>query len=312
MMNEEEIIELINSIPLDLRAEIVIADIISSGFDATEIFVRPVGLFERRFQKDILGVQVMDLTSHQKAIVVNASREGLYDMLPQTIMHNPPGKGASAFKSVGDMVDDYKRRIAEEMEARTFFMIYEIEFYKQRIANAIHEQHISEAISYSMNDEEILSYWRLPALFDKRQKGILFYLFPLFHRIRGSVKYMMEVYELILRQKVLITRTDNLKLLHFNNDKVRLGSIALSRDSVLGNSFQYHYPSFKITVQQLAKEHFYDFLPASTNWKIIEKLNDYFVPVFCESEIEIEKKKTAWRLDPNQKNESRLGYSSVV
>ncbi|MEO8088297.1 MAG: type VI secretion system baseplate subunit TssG, partial [Bacteroidota bacterium] len=254
----------------------------------------------------------IDFKEGKQAVFVRTSREGIYDMLPQLLFHHRPAKDSNAFKNVRSMVDEYKARVEEEKEARNFFMVYEIEFYRQRVANAMQERNLAEAVSYSMSDSQIVEYWKLPSFFSNRQKGILFYLLPLFHKIRGSVDYMREVYSLILQIKVDISRSNNLPLLKFDNDKLRLGKITLSLDSVIGDSFHYSFPSFVITIQQLEQEYFYDFLPGERNWKIIEKLNDYFVPVFCETEIHIDKKTVRWTLSEGNKNESRLGYSSVL
>ena len=312
-MNEEGVIAFINDIPLDLRAEVVIADIMNSGYHATDLFIKPVGLFQRRFHKDILSTEVVEFNNLQKAVFVNTSRESLYDMLPQSLFHNPPVKGSkAAFKGVKDMVDEYRRRVVEEEESRKFFMIYEIEFYRQRIANAMQERNLAEAISYSMDDKEILSYWRLPELFDNRQKGILFYLFPVFHKIRGSIEYMKEVYQLILQQQINIVRSDKMEMMEYDDSALTLGNMVLSANSILGNSYPYYYPSFQINIGHLPKTFFYDYLPGGKCLRMIEKLNEYFVPVFCESEINIETVKNKWMLSVEDKNESRLSYSMYI
>lgn len=311
-MSGEEIISMINELPLDLRVEIVVSDIIASGFDIDELLINPIGIFERRFNKDIVNASPIEFEGSKQAVLVKTSREGIYDMLPQLLFHHRPAKSSNAFKNVRNMVDEYKARVEEEREARNFFMVYEIEFYRQRVANAMQERNLAEAVSYSMNDSQIVEYWKLPSFFSNRQKGILFYLLPLFHKIRGSIAYMKEVYSLILQTNVEIARSKSLPLLSYNNDKIRLGKITLSLDSIIGNGFQYPYPSFVITVLQLEQEDFYDFLPGGKNWKIIEKLNEYFVPAFCESEIIIDKKTVRWTLNDGHRNESRLGYSSVL
>ncbi len=311
-MNEESIISIIGELPLDLRVEIVVSDIIASGFDVDDLLINPIGIFQRRFNKDIESVELIEFKNNKQAVLVSTTREGIYDMLPQLLFHCRPAKDSNAFKNVRNMVEEYKARVEEEKEARKFFMVYEIEFYRQRVANAIQERNLAEAVSFSMSDSQIVEYWKLPSFFSNRQKGILFYLLPLFHKIRGSVDYMKEVYGLILQKKVDVSRSKNSKVLCYNNDDLRLGNIALSVNSVIGDSFPYHYPSFVITIEELEKEYFYDFLPGGKNWKIIEKLNDYFVPVFCETEIYIDKKKVKWILREGNKNESRLGYSSVL
>lgn len=311
-MNEKEVVDFISEIPLDLRAEVVIADIIGSGYSATDLFIKPLGLFQRRFHKDILSTEVVEFNNLQKAVFVNTSRESLYDMLPQSLFHNPPAKGSKPFKGVKEMVDEYRKRVVEEEESRKFFMIYEIEFYRQRIANAMHERNLSEAVSYSMDDKEILSYWRLPAIFDNRQKGILFYLFPVFHKIRGSLTYMKEVYQLILQQEINIERSDKMQMVQYDNTGLTLGKMALSANSILGSSYQYYYPSFQINIGHLPKTFFYDYLPGGKCLRMIEKLNEYFIPVFCEAEINIETEKRSWHLIGEDKNDSRLGYSMYL
>lgn len=308
-MNENELITFISEIPLDIRVEVVVADLIASGYNATDLFIKPKGIFQRRFSKDILSAEVVELNNSQKVVFVNTPRESLYDMLPQSFFHYPPAKGSKAFKSSTDMVADYRKRVLEEEESRKYFLIYEIEFYRQRLANVILERNLSEAVSYSMNDREILSYWRLPDCFDNRQKGILFYLFPVFHKIRGSLVYMKEVYQLILQQNVEIVRVEKIQNMVFPNNDITLGNMVLSLNSILGCSYNYYYPSFQIKVEHLPKASFFDFLPGGRNLKVIEKLNEYFVPVFCEAEIEIETDKHSWILNVMDKNESRLGYS---
>ena len=311
-LNEYDITAIINELPIDLRVEIVVGDIVNSGFDATDIFIQPEGLFRRRFQKDIVSAEVIEFNNYQQAVFVKTPREGIYDMLPQVIFHNPPSRGSSAFKSVGNMIKDYKERVQEEKEARKFFSIYDIEFYRQRIANAIHESHLLESISYSMNDSELLSYWRLPSIFSNRQKGILFYLFPVFNKIRGELSYMQEIYRLILKQQVYITPASSIKKLSYNNNELSLGIIILAHDSILGNSYNYYYPSIKVIIENLAQDELHDYLPGAKNIQVLEKLNEYFMPLYCETETIIKCTTQSWKLNRDQKSESRLGFSAVL
>jgi hypothetical protein len=311
-MNEYDITDIINELPLDLRVEIVVSDIINSGYDVTDIFIQPQGLFKRRFQKDISTAEVIEFNNYQQAVFVNTPREGIYDMLPQVIFHNPPAKNSSAFKSVNTMIDDYKQRVQEEKEARKFFSIYEMEFYRQRVANAMHEGNLLDSISYSMNDAELLSYWRLPHIFSNRQKGILFYLLPVFHKIRGALGYMQEIYRLILKQQVFITQSQSMQTLNYNSEAQGLGQIKLADNSILGNSYPYYYPAITVSIENLMQDELYDYLPGARNIQIVEKLNEYFMPVFCEAEIKVQGITKVWKLNREGKSESRLGYSAVL
>ena len=123
---------------------------------------------------------------------------------------------------------------------------------------------------------------------------------------------MSEIYRLILKQEINIKRSDKLQVLQYDNSGLTLGNMVLSANSILGNRYPYYYPSFQINFGNLPKAFFYDYLPGGRNLNIIEKLNEYFVPIFCETEINIETETTKWQLGTEDKNESRLGYSMVI
>ena len=311
-MNESELNSFLNEIPLDIRAEVVIADIISFGYNPNELFIKPAGIFQRRFNKDILKAELVEFKNKESALFVETTREGIYDMLPQSLFHNHPVKGSNAFRSARNMVEEYRIRVKEEEDSRKYFLIYEIEFYRQRIAISLLEKNVTESIAYKMDDKEILSYWNLPDIFDNRQKGILFYLFPVFHKIRGSLNYMQEVYRLILNKDIKIERTTQSTLLNYEAPNLIVGEIILSYNSVLGNCFQSYYPAFEISILKLSDREISNYIPESKNLRIIEKLNQYFMPVFCETIIKFETERVEWSLNDNNSNSSRLGMSMYI
>lgn len=308
MQNEYEIAEIINQIPFDLRVEVVVSDIIQSGYSATDIFVQPVGIFKRRFNKDIIASEVVEFNNHQQAVFVRTPREGIYDMLPQILFHNGPSKGSQALKSATSMAEDYRKRVLEEKEVRLFFSAYEIEFYKQRIANAIYEQALTNSISYKMDNVEFLSYWGLPKIFNNRQRGVLFYLFPVLHKIRGVIAYMQPIYEMILNQKIVIEKTA-ISEMEFDKEIPMLGEMHLSADSCLSGGCNSIYETYVIKVKDLEPRQIVDYLPNSVNIRIIEKLNEYFVPVFCETRIVVNGNSSARLSEAMSHDAPRLGYS---
>jgi len=308
MQTEYEIAEIISQIPIDLRVEVVVSDVLQSGFSATDLFVQPVGIFKRRFNKDIDEADVIEFDNRQQAVFVRTPREGIYDMLPQILFHNGPSRNSQALKSAASMVEDYRKRVQEEKEARQFFSAYEIEFYRQRIANAIYEQKLTDSISYKMDNIEFLSYWGLPEVFNNNQKGVLFYLFPIFHKIRGVLHYMQPIYEMILNQKIVIEKS-SYKKMEFDKQIPLLGDMYLSANSCLDGGCNSIFETYIIKVVDVSPEKVVEYLPNSLNIKIIEKLNEYFVPFFCETEIIVSGKRSRTLMDVGDKKASRLGYS---
>ncbi len=83
----EEIQSVLDEVPLDLRAEVLVNDLIVRGISVNDLFVKPVGLFRRRFDKDIHSVEQVDLKDGQRAQILRLNREGLYDGLPENLFH---------------------------------------------------------------------------------------------------------------------------------------------------------------------------------------------------------------------------------
>ena len=86
----------------------------------------------------------------------------------------------------------------------------------------------------------------------------------------------------------------------------------LAANSIIGKRYNYYYPTIVVRIINLSKEKLIDYLPSGKNIHIIEKLNEYFLPLFCETEIKVEPEKSKWSLKADEKSESRLGYSIQI
>lgn len=311
MISEYELIEVLGKLPIDFRVETVVADLRHNGFNEVEIFVNPVGLFKRRFNKDVLAAELKEFSNYQQALFISTPREGLYDMLPQILFHNAPSKSALKTESVHTMIESYKRRLQEEKDARLFFLAYEVEFYKQRINNARFEQSLLESIFYKMKDNEVLSYWNFPKIFNDRQKGILFYIMPILHKIRGIIPQMESIYKLITLQNITIELTYKGRY-DFNNKEYSLGKWTLSANSILRGGYNHYLPKYIIHANNISTDEILNFLPGSSGYQIIEKLNQYFIPFHSEAEIVIHANSTPFILKAENANYSRLGYSLEI
>jgi hypothetical protein len=309
-MSLETLQNILKAIPFDLRAEVVIADLAKNGFDVDDLFVRPVGIFKRKFGKDISKIEQIENKHGANYLVLNVNREGLYDVLPQTLFHNPARK-PKPFKSATEMVKEVRERIKEEQNARDFFFAYEIEFFKQRISVEWHEQNALDTITYSMNDETFLNYWELPSYFNSRQKGILFYLLPVFHNIRGRLGIMQETYKTILMNDVIIRNiglnSENLEFFHPHNI---LGDTRLSIKSILGSRADAIFDTIQVEIINLPAEKIFEYLPGGINRRVIKHLNSLFMPLHAETHLKISPQKNKWIISPKDKNTSRLGYST--
>ncbi len=303
---------LINQIPLDLRVEVVIADLLKAGITLDDYFVQPVGIFKRRFNKDIHEVKKVELNNGSDIYNILINREGFYDMLPQGLFHNPPGKGTKPFKKAAEMADEVKVRKAEEKQAREFFAIYEMELYQQRLSIEWNERNLIETMSITMDDDEFLSYWELPPVFDKIQKGILFYLFPIIEKIRGNMVLMEKTYQLILGEEIRMYQSPSV---NSTADCVKgnniIGKKRLGLDLVLGTSSIPVYKTLIIEVGPVANLNLVNFLSRGRCWKIVNELNRFFLLVFMDNSLKVVAQENGWKLG-SEKGSTRLGLNVTI
>lgn len=195
----EAIRSIISQLPFDIRAEVVAADMILRGFSQEDIIVVPQSLFKRRFEKDILEVAVKETRHGKEYCAIAVSREGIYDALPQALVHSARRSKGQGMKSKEEMLDEIKIRKREEKFARQFFLPFENEFSYQRVVLEQEEQNILRAYQSQSRYTELLNqFWKLPEALSLEQKAKLIYILPILNKIVGDL-YLMELcYRLIL------------------------------------------------------------------------------------------------------------------
>lgn len=303
---------ILQELDLDLRAEILVTDLVSRGFELEDFFVRPVGLFRRRFGKDVAKYEEVIRPDHETIYCLDVNREGLYDALPQSIFHYPASK-PKPFKTSAEMVQEVRKRVEEEKNAREFFLVYEAEFFRQRVSVEWHERKLLDTITHDMHDREFLSYWDFPDYFDTRQKGILFYLMPAFHRIRSDFRLMQATYSCVLKDEVIIRNSGigSSPIAH-GLSSARIGRSVLSWDSYLGGVSKGIYETIDVRVNLSSVDRIPLYLPGAVHRQVIEYLNYLFMPFNLEADITIATPVQDWNMQASAHQFSRLGFSTTL
>ena len=89
--------------PFDLRLEVILAELLDYGYAFDDFLVQPVGLFARRYRRDLGTVRDEEFQRAHRPVVrtvLELHREGLYDALPQQVFHQPGSGTPSAPSSV--------------------------------------------------------------------------------------------------------------------------------------------------------------------------------------------------------------------
>ncbi len=115
----------LKSMLADINAEVIVADLIESGFEFEKILVKHDGLFKRNFSKDISDVYY-DMV--KELLTFHISHDSLYDILPDGLFHSI----FSDFNTENRGLE-FERLKTEEKNARKFFIPFDYEFFIQYV-----------------------------------------------------------------------------------------------------------------------------------------------------------------------------------
>lgn len=309
MKNIEEIEAIVKEIHTDFRAEVILADMIKMGLNVDDFVVSPVSLFERKFGKDLKGVHIEENKSGNRFLNFKLNREGIYDTLPQALIHSSLTKKAKQNKGTVDMVNEIKVRRKEEESARKFFRPFENEFYNYRINLEKEERRILHAYQNNVSyTEKIDFFWNLPKIMNNKEKSTLLFLLPILHRITGNLKKIELCYKSILGVPVEIKKIDPIKTtVRLNSkDALILGVNFITGDQILDGN-----PALEIKLGPLSESKIKDFLPGSRGRKVFESLNSYFIPLEADVVLKTEAENTIESFVINKEaSQGRIGITS--
>jgi len=271
----------------DLRLEVIMAELLSHGYDFDDFLIQPVGLFARRYRRDLGTVRDEEFergSRHVVRTVLELHREGLYDALPQQLFHQP-GSSASADGTPGvqAMIEDIRVQRRKEKATRLFFLPFEQEFFHFRVRIEQEERRYLTNLSARWYNEALARFWGLA------DSGLppgpltnLLYLLPLAHSITGDLARTRLCFESVLGQPVqLRVVAPQRHALPAPPPSQRsgntLGNLALGRDLVLGGDYQETMPALEITLQKLSVSELETYLAGEWPAKALELLCTYFV-----------------------------------
>jgi hypothetical protein len=272
--------------PFDVRLEVLLAELLAYGYDFDDFVVRPVGLFARRYRRDLGAVSEEPFERHHREVlrtVVEVHREGLYDALPQQVFHQPGGSSGGHAPEVRAMVEDSLAQRRKEKATRKFFLPFEQEFFRYRVRLEQEERRYFNSLATNWYNEALAHFWGLadaglpPVVLTN-----LLYLLPLACHIVGDLPRTQRCFESVLGQAVQLRlvapqRHALTALAAAPPGSGTLGNLALGRDLVLGGDYQETLPALEVTVQGLTVAELEAYLMGSWPAKALVLLCEYFI-----------------------------------
>lgn len=278
----------------DIRAEVWIADINQKFTVPTEVQIRPKGTFSRAYSQDVLNAETYAADSlNPLTHVLHLSREGLYDMLPETLHHPPAPPLRAGRDEARAMLEQSKRLRHEENEARTFWLPFEQESFRQRVQIEAQEaQSLTRAYGAIWDELQGYLWGELPISLSVRQRSCLLAVWTNAYRIVGDWEQTIFYLEEFLQVPVQIRYgnfIDTEQAQSADAQPVALGGGRLGQDWVLssGNLVD-DGGTVRLTVGPLSNDQLTDYLPNGIGLKYIKLLADYLLPADADWQLEVQ------------------------
>ncbi len=307
----ENLAKRVTKLTTDLKAEVVLTDLIEGGFNIDDIIIYPVGLGKRRYSRDIEGIQVIEGPLRNNQLHIKVNREGLYDIVPQNLFHQPLKRNPQ--RSTEQVLEEIRRNRKLEKDTRQFFLPLEQEFYRHRLLVELEERRLLLDDKADAQSELFTRFWNFPRFLDAQQCYNLVFLLPVVHKIVGDLDTAAICYSYILNQPVHIQSVPPPRRALPEAPEMFLGGPTLGVDFVVGDEFADTIPGIRITVGPIDKESAAEFLPTARMAKVVDYLSGFLLPFEADVEtvLEVEDSGRAFTFGADEFS-GRLGLTTCL
>ncbi|MCX6223465.1 MAG: hypothetical protein NTV01_01700 [Bacteroidia bacterium] len=306
--------ESVNDLAYDIKAEIVIADLLENGLNPQDYLVFSDGLFRRRFKKDVTHSDLIELNNGHEILGIHITREGIYDSLPEAIFHGPPTEGLN---SGHEMAKASKTQKMEEKESRTFFLPFENEIFFQKIQLELSERKILQRFSENLFNDIFPGFWNVDRSLPKELVSKLMLFLHYTHKFVGNLDLTAKALEVILNEPViahLILNPVNPDVNPFQDYQSPsvLGSSSLGQDMICGNQSEDQFTLMEFDIGPLKNTRIEDYLENGRIARFLDVFFSYFIPLDITAIINIKGYAVRQEFVLSEKGLSFLGFNTIL
>ncbi len=300
----------IQNLPEDIRAEVIVDQLIQNNVTWSELVVHCNKFFFRKFSKDIFDAETDSSNDFRDMLHINLSRSGLYDILPEGIFFQPAASSRKP-SSATEMAEEYKINKKQELELRKFFSPLEHEFFYHRYKNFTSEKSLLNGLNNDVLNQYFIRFWKLAKDITPAMALRLTLLLPYIHQIAGDAALMAASLQSIVQEKIncsLVNESSQLPAVHFNV----LSKFNLGNELVCGNTYHEDEICFVFKIGQLKKSAAQDYLPGGKLHMTLQTFYRFFVPVAATIKTEIILQQSKENMHIGFMEEATLGIATVI
>jgi hypothetical protein len=302
----------LNELPVDVRAEVLLAQAMQSGgLRQIDFSTQANAFFYRTHVHDLYKATINNQNSYAVFLALQLSRPGLYDALPEGIFFQADTE-AKKVKSAEEMAEEYRINKKKETEIRKFFAPFENEFFLQTIKNERVETNLLQGLRSGWLKEYFIDFWKLPQNIPTNAALVLVMFLPYVHRIAGDVVATAGVLQKIINEPVIINLVYE-RITSVAHDANVLGKYDLGSELICGESFKEQYPVAVVNIGPLEKTKAYQYVEGGNYFPLLQTFYNYFIPANADVKTIILLKQEAEKFVLNKKDDvPLLGISSVL
>lgn len=264
----------------NLKAEVIATQVNNNLEDKVEFLIENKSSFSRPYRRDVIKI---NKTEEDNQLLLELSRNGIYDSLPEALFHNETTANNRKI-SYSKKRQTYKE---EEQSARSFFSPIENEFFNQRLNIEENEKNILKDF-YNLEDDFLINFWNVDKNIPKHFQLKLIKLLPYSFAIAGDLELTRLSLEKVLNQNVTFkTKYKNNINVSANKDKA-LG-VNLVTESKTTNVAQ---PYIKATIGPIKESDLDTFANNEGLQLFLKAFYSYFMPLELDVETTITTNKT--------------------
>ncbi len=305
------LVDRIETLHEDIRAEVIVSDLLAGKLRPQDLVVRFNGQQKRAKSQDIANVHVIHKRHAHSQLEISLNRDSIYDTLPEGIFHQPSVSKQNG--SVTSMVDEYRRQKEEEEEARKFFAPFENELFFQKSLIESEEFDQLFQIQQSRLEDAVLQKLDIDPDLPRSFTSRLLRMLPYSSKVAGDIVRTEQIFSLLLNNDVTI-KGDQFHSFESSNHQSQLGDTTLGADTIAGNKVIPDHFLKEVVVGPLSKQEL--LLYKNNGWKknALQTIINFFIPVEWEVSLQFSIRKNeakSFFLNEEQ-SDARLGYTTTL
>ncbi|MFY7815769.1 MAG: type VI secretion system baseplate subunit TssG [Chryseobacterium taeanense] len=307
----QHIASLVTSLKHDIRAEVIIGDLLESGaLSENQYMIRKEGQFSRSYRFDILDVKQTDYDYNSlEVLTFYLSRDSIYDTLPEAMTHN--SKNDTPDKAIETMIREYNEQKKQQKAARNFFQPFENEMFDYGLKIERFEREFLFMLNDSRIPDMFYDFWNISRDLPSQLVSRFIRLLPFAYKIVGNIQQACDILSVLLEEKVTLNERDCQQYTD-ESQGICLGETRLGLDSITGTEYNDYSRHLDIMIGPLHKSSFTDFIHEGKKKQFTDMFYEYFFPIEIDINTIILLPEDQQKFEFNNKAVSVLGYNTTI